>query len=228
MSCAASSTARDSSRATSWRHSSKAARASKAAACAARALGVRQRQIERGLLRGGVGALALEPGEILRQQRALAATQRQIERGDLALERAILFGALGLTPQSPELALDLPQDVAHALEVLLRPLHLALRHLTAAAIKRGARRFLDEEAELFGPGADQLLDASLLDDGVGLAPDTGAEEQLGDVAQAARHPVQQVLGLTGAIVPPRHHDVGGTAVGDGMAGLLQQGVLIDG
>ena len=86
------------------------------------------------------------------------------------------------------LPLELAQDVVDAQQVVARALHLALGGELAGAEARGAGGFLDEEAQVLRLGVDELLDAPLLDDGVRLRADAGAEEQLGDVLQPARRP----------------------------------------
>ena len=108
-------------------------------------------------------------------------------------------------PSSPalqvlDLAVDLAQDVVDAQQVLARALHLALGGELAAAIERRAGGLLDEQAAVLRLGVDQLLDAPLLDDRVGLRADPGAEEQLGDVLQPAGRLVDEVLRLAGAEV----------------------------
>src|SRR5262249_37710529 len=130
--------------------------------------------------------IALQTRQVLPEARALTAGERAIEQGNLGLQRTVLLRPLCLTAPSAELALDLAENVAPAIEVLLRALHLPLCHLPAAAVEGRAGRLLDEQAQLIRLGTDQLLDATLLDDRVGLAADAGAEEELSDVPQPAR------------------------------------------
>ena len=144
------------------------------------------------------------------------------------IKRTVLLGAARLTAETRELPFHLAQDVLHAQEILTRSFHFAFGHLSAAAIQRRAGGFLDEEAQLFGLGADQRLDAALLDDGVGLASETRPQEQLGDVTQAARDAVHEILGLSGSEVAPGHHDLGRTRRSERMTGFLQQRELIEG
>ena len=102
------------------------------------------------------------------------------------LQRAVLLGLLGHAVEVLDLPIELAQDVVDAQQVLARALHLALGSQFAAAIQRRAGGFLDEQAAILRLGVDQLLDAPLLDDRVGLGADAGAEKELGDVLQAAR------------------------------------------
>src|SRR6185369_11106857 len=71
---------------------------------------------------------------------------------------------------------------------------------------RDARRFLDDRAAILRTRADDLADAALLDDRVRLRADAGTEEEVGDVAQAARRLVDEVLARAVAIEPARDRD----------------------
>ena len=59
-----------------------------------------------------------------------------------------------------------------------------------------------------GFGADDEPDLALLDDRVGLGARARAEEQVGDVAQAHRGLVDEVVALAAAVQPARHRDLG--------------------
>ena len=107
-----------------------------------------------------------------------------------------------------DLPVELAQHVVDAQQILARALHLALRLRLAAAVQGRAGGFFDEQAPIFGLGVDELLDTSLLDDRVGFRADAGAEEELGDVLQAAGRLVDEVLRLAGAEVAPRDGDLG--------------------
>jgi len=63
----------------------------------------------------------------------------------------------------------------------------------AAAIERGPRRFLYEEAQLFGFRADDLTYFPLFDDRICLRADPGAEKELGDVTQPALASIDEVF-----------------------------------
>src|SRR5207245_4099329 len=65
----------------------------------------------------------------------------------------------------------------------------------------------DEQAQLLRLGVDQLIHASLLDDGIGLRADPGTEEELGDVLQATGRAIDRVLRLARAEVAPAHQDL---------------------
>src|SRR5208337_5279747 len=67
--------------------------------------------------------------------------------------------------------------------------------------------FLDDGAPVRRLAAQDLADASLLDDCVRLGPQAGAHEDVLDVAQPAQLSVQEVLALAGTKQPPRHRDL---------------------
>ena len=58
-----------------------------------------------------------------------------------------------------------------------------------------------------GLAAQDLPDAALLDDGVGLGPEAGAHEDVLNVAQAAELAVQQILAFAGAEQAARDRDL---------------------
>src|SRR5262249_15546644 len=133
----------------------------------------------------------------------------EVQLAQLALDGMILLRPSRLPLERRHLALDLAEDVLHTEQVLARALHLPLRRDSSAPETGGAGRLLQEQAKLFGLGIDQLIDATLLDDRVRLRADAGAEEELGDVLQAARRLVDGVLRLTGAEISPTDEDLAG-------------------
>src|SRR3990170_4845427 len=107
----------------------------------------------------------------------------------------VLLRPAGLPLERGHLSLELAQHVLDPHEVLPRTGHLPLGGQLAAAEARRPRRLLEEEAELLRLRADELVDASLLDDRVGAGTHARAEEELRDVLQPARRAVDEVLGL---------------------------------
>src|SRR5207245_1395950 len=180
----------------------------------------------RGLLRLE-GRQALAQGRDLGRPAPLADRHHaQVELAQLLLDAMVLLGAPRLTLERGHLPLELAQDVLHAEQVLARALHLPLRSYLAAAKARRAGRLLDEQAQLLRLGVDQLIHAPLLDAGIGLRADPGAEEELGDVLQAAGRAVDEVLGLAGPEVAPADQDLvrrggrGQDAARDGRRGAV--------
>ena len=143
---------------------------------------------------GQVGLLG--PGEIPphRQQLRRHAVVRARRRG-LPLER-------------PDLAPHLADQVAQALEVLGGGGQPALGPLAAAAVLQDARRLLDDGPPVLGPGVEHGVELALADDHVLLAAHTRVAEQLLDVEQPARRPVDGVLAVAGAEERPGDGDLG--------------------
>ncbi len=131
----------------------------------------------------------------------------EVEGAQLVLQAMVLLRPLGLALQRRHLPLELPDHVLNAQKIVARALHLPLRGDLPSPETRRARRLLDEVPELLGLRVDELLDPTLLDDRVGLRADPGAEEELGDVLQAARRLVDEVLRLAGAKVASRDEDL---------------------
>ncbi len=153
-----------------------------------------------------------------------------VEREQLGLEPALLLrqllvalGGARLALQALELLLHLVAHVVQALEVLLGVMDAALGLAAALLVLGDAGGLLQEHAQLVGLGLDQARDGALLDDGVAAGAEAGAEEQVGDVAAAAAHAVEEVVG--GAVA---HHlaldrDLGvvGVLAADGAVGVVE-------
>ncbi len=177
------------------------------------------RQIQLGFRLGEPGAGLLGAGARDRESLAVHAlhhdqleqpvrrfVQRQIFELAPVLQEALGLG--DLTLERSARAIDLADDVRHAQEVLAREIHLALG-LTAALLVLGdAGGLFDEQAPIFRTRAHDLTDAALLHDRVGLGTDTGAEEQIRDVAQADLSLVDQVFAGAVTEQPARDRDLG--------------------
>ena len=165
-------------------------------------------------------ALQLRVATVLRRQ--LFALIDQPARGRVALEFAELglddfvsLGLLGLPAREAELALDFAEHVIDAREIFLDALELALAHLAPALEQRQARRFLDQRAQLVRLGLDNFLDSALLDQRVAAAVNLRGHEKFGDVLEAARNLVEQILRLARAICAARDRDFAERRVGLG-------------
>src|SRR5690606_33081242 len=99
----------------------------------------------------------------------------------------------GLALQGFKLLADFLAQVAEAVEVLAGVADAGLGLLAALLVLGDAGGLLQIDAQVLGPGLDDLADHALLDDRVAARPQTGAEEQVGDVAPAALAPVEVVL-----------------------------------
>src|SRR5262249_24987116 len=98
------------------------------------------------------------------------------------------------------------EHVANAAQILAHAFELALAHLAASLEQRKPRCLFDESANLCWLGLDDLLDATLLDQRVAAAVDTGGHEELGDVLWAAGNLVDEIFGFARTISAPRDAD----------------------
>ena len=145
------------------------------------------------------------------EQRRQCAPAEHLELGvDLALLGAQLgpaFGLLGLSPQVFELLFDFVADVLEALQVLPRGAHARLGFLAPFLVLGDAGGLFQVHAQIVRRGLDDLRDHALLDDRVGTRTQTGAQEQIGDVAAATFGAVQPVLRLAVAADHAAHGDL---------------------
>src|SRR5207248_10182484 len=166
--------------------------------------GVRQRDVLR-LARlaqlARLRAFRVAEGEIL------AAGGEQLELTQLRPQLAELLRLLRRALQRLQAFSHLADHVGEPEEVLLRGLQLPLRLLAARLVLRDSGGFLDERPPVLRLGADDQADPALLDDRVRASPHAGAEEQLGDVHQAAGGLVDRVPAVSVAEVPRRDADL---------------------
>src|SRR5215467_7514784 len=119
------------------------------------------------------------------------------------MERFVLLGLARLTLEGADLTLHLVHHVAHALEVLPGRLELALRLAALLLVARHPGRFLDEDASLPRLGGQDVVEAVLVHEGIGLGIDAGAREEILHVAEPADALVEEVLALPRAVEAPR-------------------------
>jgi hypothetical protein len=166
---------------------------------------------------GGVGVMGLRLGiaelgrhGFLRGEDFEVAVGGDVEFG-VHLLGGVLFVALGLArlfAQAGEVAVHFADDVGNAQQVLLGELHFAQGGGAGLFEARDAGGFFEHGAAVFGAGTDDEADAALLDDGVGSGAPTGAQEEVGDVFEAARGFVDEVLAGAVAVQAPRDGDLG--------------------
>ncbi len=117
-------------------------------------------------------------------------------------------GHLGLPAQRLELAAQLDGEVLDPGEVGLHRVQLAERLLLALAVLEDAGGLLDEPAALLGAGREHRVELALADDDVHLATDARVGQQLLDIEQPARLPVDRVLRAAVAEHGPRDRHLG--------------------
>ena len=110
----------------------------------------------------------------------------------LACSALYLSRGGGLALEVPELLLNLLAQVVQAFEVLARVPDPVLGLAPALLVLGDPGRLLEVDAQILGAGLDQARDHALLDDGVAARTQTGAQEQVRDVAPPAAHAVEEI------------------------------------
>src|SRR5690348_15898861 len=100
-----------------------------------------------------------------------------------------------LAIQMIELLLDFLAYVLDAIEILARRLDAALGFLAALLVTRHAGGFFQVDAQLLRTRFDDVGNHALLDDILAARPEARAEEEVGDVAAAATHAIQEIIRL---------------------------------
>ena len=111
--------------------------------------------------------------------------------------------------QRVHLARDFVEDVVDASEVLLGIFEAGFRQTLPRFELGDAGRLFNDGAAIGGLAAEDLTDAALLDDGVGLGPEAGAHKDVLNVAQTAELAVEQILALAGSEQATRNGDFAG-------------------
>ena len=148
---------------------------------------------------GGEGGDLLGGGGLLEVHLGHAAGEDDAEAGaQLVAECAVTLGLGGLALERGHLPGDFFEDVVDAGEILFGGFEAEFGEALLGLEAGDAGGLFDDAAAVEGLGAEQLADALLADDGVGLAAEAGAHEDVLNVAQAADLAVEQVLGVAGA------------------------------
>ncbi len=127
---------------------------------------------------------------------------------ELVVEVVRALGLVDLALQRLQLPADLARDHLGAREVLVHRRQLAHAALLAAAVLGDVGRLLDERAALLGPARQDRVELALADDRVRVLAQARVVQDVLDVHQARRSPVDQVLGLAGAVHAPGDADLG--------------------
>ena len=146
---------------------------------------------EDGDLRGDFGLLGVELAHAAGQDDTQAGAQ-------VVAQQAVTLRLGGLALERVHLARDLVEDVVDAGEVDLGGLQAQLGEALLGLEAGDSGGLFEDGAAVHGLGAEDLADALLADDGVGLAAQAGSQEDVLNVAQAADLAVEQVLGVAGA------------------------------
>ena len=151
-------------------------------------------------LNGGFGSLPLQ-GLVL-------AGQQQAEVGHHLLTQLHVALGLGSLPlQRIHLPRHFFQNVEHARQVLLRAFQLGFRQTALRLEASNARRFFNHRAPVLRPRAQNLPDAPLLNNRVRFRAQARAHEDVLDVAQPRRLPVNQIFALARTVQTARHRNL---------------------
>ena len=159
-----------------------------------------------------LGKFRAQPLE-LNLQRFQAGRQNGLQAAaQLIVKFAVAPRLGGLALQRVHLLRDFFQNVGDARQVLPRRFQLGFRQALAGFEFGNSGGFFQNQAPVRGFGTEDLADAPLLDDGIGLRTQPGSHEKVLNIAQAADVAVDQVLAFTGAEKPAGYGDFAGTVV----------------
>ncbi len=116
----------------------------------------------------------------------------------------VFFRSCRLSFQVLQLTAKLFAKVCQPLQVLLGATNAVLGFPPPFFVLGNARRFLDVHPQFLGFRLNQPGNHALLDDGITARPETGAEEQIGDVAASAFGTVQEIFRLPFTGYPAFH------------------------
>ena len=151
--------------------------------------------------------LRIEFGALHAPDRGELAGQHDAQLGaHLVAQARVALGLRGLALQRIHLARDFFEDVVDAGQVQLGVFEAGFGEALLGLELGDAGGFFENRAAVGGTAAEDLADASLLDERVGLGPEAGAHEQFLNVAQAAELAVQQIFAVAGAEQAARDHD----------------------
>src|ERR1019366_3360007 len=153
--------------------------------------------------------LASEQGSLGIKLRELADQQHAQLGAHFVAQPGVALGLRGLPLQRVHLARDFVEDVVDAGEILLRVFEAGLRQALARFELGDAGGLFNDGAAVCGLAAEDLTDAALLDDGVGLRAETGAHEDVLNIAQTTELAVEQILALAGTEQAARDRDFAG-------------------
>jgi len=111
-------------------------------------------------------------------------------------------GLAGLALERDNLALHLADQVGDAQQVLLGVFQLAQRLFLLGLKPGNARRLLEDHPPILRFAGEDLRDVALRHDAIAGAPHAGAHEQLLDIPQPARRPINKILAATVTEDPP--------------------------
>ena len=145
------------------------------------------------------GAFLLDRGKLAGQHHAQLGPH-------LLAQLGVALGLGGLALQRIHLARDFVENIVDAGEIQLGIFEAGFGETLLGFELRDSRGFFENRAAVGGTAAENLADASLLDQGVGFRAEAGAHEEFLNVAQAAEFAVEQVFAVAGAEQAARDYD----------------------
>ena len=148
--------------------------------------------------------LALEDLQLASELVDLLGVFRELLAGHVDIQPAHLLGQLlvapglaGLPLERDDLPLHLADHVGEAQKVGLGVFELAQRLLLVGLVFGDAAGLLEDGAAILRPRAEDLVDLSLLEDGIGVGADAGIHEETMDVLETAGLAVDEVSAFAG-------------------------------
>ena len=142
-----------------------------------------------------------------------------LARQNLAQQAAHLFANFrvtarlgGLPLERGELLFDFDVNVVDAGKIDLRGFQLGFGKTPLGLELRDSGGFFDDRAAVGRLRAENLADAALLDDGVGVRSQADAHEQILNVAQPRHAAIDEILALPGAVQAPANDDFAGLQI----------------
>ena len=127
----------------------------------------------------------------------------------LVAQLTIALGLAGLAFERVHLARDFLENVVDAVQICFCIFEARFGEPLLGFEARNAGGFFDDGAAISRTAAENLADASLLDERVRLGPKAGAHEEFLNAAQAAEFSVEQVFAIAAAEEAPRHGNFSG-------------------
>ncbi len=154
-------------------------------------------------LDGGLGLAAAHGKPVVALLQAAQVVDGELDRElfELGVEVMGALGLVDLALQGLQLPRDLARDHLGAGQVVVHRGELPHAALFAAAVLGDVGRLLDERAALLGAARQDGVQLALADDRVGVFAQARVVQDVLHVHEARRRPVDQVLGLAGAIHP---------------------------
>ena len=139
------------------------------------------------------------------------------------LQALVLLGGACLALQVVDLLVHFLAQVGQALEILAGMANPGFGFLAPFLVLGNAGSFFQVNAQVFGPGLDDLGNHSLLDDRVTTRAKAGTEEQVGDVATAATRAIEVIVGLAIAADRTLYRNLGiaGVLTANGAFGIVE-------